>query len=293
MNKEVLKAWIQASRPPFFIATLIPIVIGWLMARDHGWHGRRFLLVLIACFVVHFVTNIANDYFDYLQGTDSGDAIGGSRVIQQDKITPTQLGWAIILLYFIGFIISLYIVFGLKLYGLAPLILFAFFSSLFYVAPPVRYGYHGLGELFVAINMGPIMVAGTYWVIAGQPSIRALLVSIPVGLMVASILYYQSLPDMKTDEAAGKRTLAVHLGKKGAFLVLIIWLTTIYLTVIALVVGELLTWLSLLSLLTVPIFVKLVRIVRSNEDWVLLDQYGKYVRMLYFFNGIAIILGVL
>ena len=268
-------------------------MIGWIMAMDHGWQVGRFLLVLIACFVVHFVTNIANDYFDYLQGTDAGESIGGSRVIQQDKITPTQLGWAIIVLYFIGFIISLYIVFGLKFYGLAPLILFAFFSSLFYVAPPIRYGYHGLGELFVAINMGPIMVLGTYWVIAGQPSLGALLVSIPVGLMVASILYYQSLPDMKTDEAAGKRTLAVRLGKQWAFFVLILWLTIIYLTIIALVAGRLLSWHSLFSLLTVPIFVKLVRIVRSTDDWVLLDQHGKYVRILYFFNGLAIILGVL
>ena len=293
MNKETIKAWIQASRPPFFIATLIPIIIGWLMARIYGWQVGRFLLVLVACFVVHFVTNIANDYFDYIQGTDSGESIGGSRVIQQDKITPAQLGWAIILLYFIGFIISLYIVFGLKLYGLAPLILFAFFSSLFYVAPPIRYGYHGLGELFVAINMGPIMVVGTYWVIAGQPSLGAFLVSIPVGLMVASILYYQTLPDMKTDEAAGKRTLAVRLGKKGAFLLLILWLTVIYLTIFALVVGGILTWLSLLSLLTVPIFFKLIHIVRGTEDWVLLDQHGKYVRILYFFNGLAIILGVL
>lgn len=293
MDKEKIKAWVQASRPPFFIATLIPIVVGWLLARDYGWHGERFFLVLIACFVVHFVTNIANDYFDYLQGTDSGEAIGGSRVIQQDKITPAQLGRAIILLYFIGFIISLYIVFGLRLYGLAPLILFAFFSSLFYVAPPIRYGYHGLGELFVSINMGPIMVVGTYWVIAGYPSLRALFVSIPVGLMVASILYYQSLPDMKTDGAAGKKTLAIRLGKQWAFFVLIIWLIVIYLTIIALVTGGLLTWLSLLSLLTVPILLKLIRIVGRTEDWVLLDQYGKYVRMLYFFHGIAIILGVL
>jgi 1,4-dihydroxy-2-naphthoate octaprenyltransferase len=293
VDREKIKAWIQASRPPFFIATLIPIVIGWLMAKAYGCNGGRFVLVLIACFVVHFVTNIANDYFDYIQGTDSGSAIGGSRVIQQDKITLTQLGWAIILLYFIGFIISLYIVFGLKLYGLAPLILFAFFSSLFYVAPPIRYGYHGLGELFVAINMGPIMVVGTYWVIAGHPSWNAFFVSIPIGLMVASILYYQSIPDMKTDEAVGKRTLAVRLGKPGAFFVLVLWLSIIYCAILALVAGGLLTWFSLLSLLTVPIFLKLIRIVRSIEDWVLLDQYGKYVRMLYFFNGIAIILGIM
>jgi 1,4-dihydroxy-2-naphthoate polyprenyltransferase len=293
MDKEKVKAWIQASRPPFFIATLIPIVIGWLLARHHGWHAARFVLVLVACFVVHFVTNIANDYFDYFQGTDAGDSIGGSRVIQQGKITPTQIEWAIILLYFIGFIISLYIVFGLKLYGLSPFILFAFFSSLFYVAPPVRYGYHGLGELFVAINMGPIMVVGTYWVIAGEPSLKAFFISIPVGLMVASILYFQSLPDMKTDESAGKRTLSVRLGRHGAYRVLVAWLTIIYLTILALVMSNLLTWLSLLCLITLPLFFRLANIVRQTEDWVLLDQHGKYVRMLYFFNGIAIILGTL
>jgi 1,4-dihydroxy-2-naphthoate octaprenyltransferase len=74
---------------------------------------------------------------------------------------------------------------------------------------------------------------------------------------------------------------------------LILWLTTIYLTIIALVVGGILTWLSLLSLLTVPIFFRLFGIMRHTKDWVLLDQYGKYVRILYFFNGLAIILGVL
>jgi 1,4-dihydroxy-2-naphthoate octaprenyltransferase len=111
--------------------------------------------------------------------------------------------------------------------------------------------------------------------------------------MVASILYYQSLPDMDTDEAVGKRTLAVRLGKQGAFFALILWLIIIYLTIITLVASGLLSWLSLLSLLTLPIFSKLLRIVRRTKDWVLLDQFGKYVRMLYFFNGIAIILGVI
>jgi 1,4-dihydroxy-2-naphthoate octaprenyltransferase len=59
------------------------------------------------------------------------------------------------------------------------------------------------------------------------------------------------------------------------------------------VAAGLLTWVSLFSLLTTPIFIKLIRFVRGADDWILLDQYGKYVRMLYFFHGLAIILGVL
>ncbi|MBP1747136.1 MAG: 1,4-dihydroxy-2-naphthoate polyprenyltransferase [Deltaproteobacteria bacterium] len=103
----------------------------------------------------------------------------------------------------------------------------------------------------------------------------------------------QAAKGLLPDEASGKRTLAVRLGKQGAFFVLILWLAIIYLTIIILVASGLLSWFSLLSLLTLPIFLKLIRIIRSTEDWVLLDQYGKYVRMLYFFNGIAIILGVI
>ncbi|HNT43110.1 MAG TPA: prenyltransferase, partial [Syntrophorhabdaceae bacterium] len=219
MAGGTLKAWVQASRMPFFVATFIPLFIGWSMAVRATGAVRpgRFLIVLLGSLIVHLITNLANDYFDHLVGTDAGESIGGSRVIQEGKISPQVMLRVIIVLYVIAFFIAYIIVFHFGLHLLAIPILFSAFSSYFYVAPPIRYGYHGLGELFVGINMGPVMVAGTYWVVAGAPALEPLLVSIPVGIMVASILYYQSLPDMKTDEASGKMTLAVRLGRKGAF----------------------------------------------------------------------------
>jgi 1,4-dihydroxy-2-naphthoate polyprenyltransferase len=288
-----LKPWIQASRPPFYIATLIPLFIGLLLAREHGWHIGRFLLILIGSFFVHLVTNLANDYFDHAKGTDSGEAIGGSRVIQEGKISPDTLLRVIVLLYCLAFLVAFIIMFNFDLFAIFPLILFAAFSSFFYVAPPFRYGYYGLGEVFVGINMGPIMVVGTYWVIAGRFDWMPFYVSIPVGLMVASILYYQSLPDMKTDLAAGKHTLSVKLGKRGAFIGLILFWLLIYLAIVALIFAGILSWPALFFLVSIPAFVKMVRVVRNTEDWVLLDQYGKYVRILYGLSGIAIILGVI
>jgi 1,4-dihydroxy-2-naphthoate polyprenyltransferase len=198
----------------------------------------------------------------------------------------------IVTLYVLAFVIAFIIIFGFKLYLLAIPIFFAAFSSYFYVAPPIRYGYYGLGELFVGINMGPIMVVGTYWVIAGHPDLLPLLISIPIGLMVASILYYQSLPDMRTDEAVGKRTLAVRLGKRGAFAGLIVFFILIYSSIILLILYGLLSWYSLAFCLSIPLFAKLVRIVIKTDDWVLLDEYGKYVRIAYFMNGVSIIAGL-
>ena len=174
MKADRLKAWIQASRPPFFVATLIPLFIGWILARGSGLHPGRFLLVVVACFLVHLATNLANDYFDYLKGADAGESIGGSRVIQEGKIAPATLLRAIVAAYGLACAVSFYLMITLDLFALFPLVLFAFFSSLFYVAPPIRYGYHGLGELLVGVNMGPIMVVGTYWVMTGRPALPPL-----------------------------------------------------------------------------------------------------------------------
>lgn len=295
MSKPVIMAWVQASRLPFYVATFIPLLIGWTMAMKSTGMVRpwRFVLVFLGSLTVHLITNLANDYFDHLGGTDAGQAIGGSRVIQEGKITPKTMFRVIVSLYIFAFAIAFIIIFGLKLYLLAIPIFFAAFSSYFYVAPPIRYGYHGLGELFVSINMGPIMVVGTYWVITGHPGWTPFLISIPVGLMVALILYYQSLPDMETDAAVHKNTLAVKLGKKGSFAGLIIFFVLIYLSIALLIAYGLLSWYSLTFLASIPLVVKLISIVVRTDDWVLLDQYGKYVRMVYFICGLAIIAGIL
>ena len=295
MRSNTLKAWIQASRAPFFVATFIPLLLGWSMAiRQTGLvRPSRFLLVLLGSLVVHLITNLANDYFDHMVGTDDGVSIGGSRVIQEGKITPRLLLKVIIALYVIAFIIASIIVFYFGLHLLVIPILFSAFSSFFYVAPPIRYGYHGLGEVFVAVNMGPVMVAGTYWVIAGAPAIAPLLVSVPVGIMVASILYYQSLPDMTTDKASGKITLAVRLGKNRAFTGLIVFFVLIYGSIVALVLAGLVSPFALISLLSIFLCAKILRIVRSAHDWVLLDQYGKYIRMIYFVCGLSLMAGII
>ena len=176
--------------------------------------------------------------------------------------------------------------------ALSPFVLLAWFGSYFYVAPPIRYGYRGFGELSVGINMGPVMVVGTYWVISGRVDWAPVLISIPIGLMVAVILYYQSLPDIETDRAVRKYTVAVRLGRRRAFYGLIVFWIMIYSSIIGLVLAGYLGWPALLSLLTIPLLLRLLRIMTGIGDWVELDRYGKYVRILYLLNGIAILIAL-
>jgi 1,4-dihydroxy-2-naphthoate octaprenyltransferase len=293
MQSEHIKAWVQASRPPFYVATLIPLFIGWILGRRGGEsHPWLFFFVLLGSLMIHLATNLANDYFDHIQGADKGDSIGGSRVIQEGRISPAALRRALFILYGSAAVLAAVFMATQDLWALSPLILLAFFSSYFYVAPPIRFGYRGLGELFAGVSMGPVMVVGTEWVIAGRPSWEALCISLPVGFMVASILYYQNLPDMATDESVGKYTLAVRLGREGALRGLFIQWAVIYLGILALTATGLLSPTALWSLATLPLFVKMIRKVLQTVDWVELDRYGYYVRLLYLLNGIIIILAL-
>lgn len=295
MTSSKIQAWIQASRIQFFIATFIPLFIGWSLAINNSGriNAGRFILVLIGSLIVHLITNLANDFFEHDTGTDAGEAIGGSRVIQEGKIEPQTIWKVIISLYIIAFIIASAIILHFRLYLLSIPVLFAAASSYYYVAPPIRYGYHGLGELFVGINMGPIMVTCTYWVLAGKPDWVPFLISLPVGIMVSSILYYQSLPDMKTDFKAGKFTVAVRLGKEGAYRALLLFFLVIYLSISLLIISRLLSFWSVSFILSLPLIIKLNSIIKTTDDWVLLDQHGKYVRLIYFICGLAIIAGII
>jgi 1,4-dihydroxy-2-naphthoate octaprenyltransferase len=239
------------------------------------------------------VTNLANDYFDHLQGTDDGPSIGGSRVLQEGKISLHALKKAIILLYFAAFIISSYLIVSLKIWMMVPFVLFSLLSSFFYVAPPVRYGYHGLGEVFVAVNMGPIMVVGTYWVMTGSPGWLPFFISLPIGLMVASILYYQNIPDIDTDRSVGKNTLAVRLGQRNAVRGLVVLWIAIYGSIVFLILAKQLPREATTCFLSVFILLTLLQRLKQTTDPVIMDGYGKYVRILYFFNGMVILLSLL
>ena len=294
MNSEKLRAWWKASRPPFYIATFIPLLAGWMLAIREGAPRQvgLFLLINLYSIMIHFATNLANDYFDHFQGADSGESIGGSRMLQAGLISIRELRAALLFLYLGSFTLAVGYMTVAGMWILSPFVALSLFSSIFYTAPPIRYGYHGLGELFAGLNMGPVMVLGTYWIMTGRPSWTAVLISLPIGIMVAGILYFQSIPDMETDEAVGKRTLTVRLGRTGAYAGLIGQWIAVYLMILVLASGRILSPVVLACLLTIPVLLRLLRIIPTVQDWQELDRHGHYIRKMYLLNGAIIVVGI-
>lgn len=292
IRNETLTAWYQAGRAPFFVATFIPLILGGVCAYKFGeWHPLRWLVVLAASFFVHLATNLANDYFDDLTGADAGDSIGGSRVLQEGKITVRQIMVALYLLYGTAAVCGIWIVAVSQVWRLIPLVMFAFLSSVFYTAPPIMYGYRGLGEVFVGINMGPVMVVGCAAAVAGGFVPISLWVSIPVAIMVAMILYYQSLPDMDADRAVGKRTLSVRLGPRRAVWGMRAFFAGALISIAVLgIVGTVHPIVYLCAATIVPAY-QTDRMIRGSADWKELHDRGGKVRLFYVVNGIILTAG--
>jgi len=268
-----LKVWIKAVRAPFFTAAIIPVVLGSIMA----WHDtsvflwQRFWLTLIGAILMHAGTNLANDYYDHLSGCDEINPnptpfSGGSRVIQEKLLLPKNVLYAAFVSFILGSIIGLYLNYLSGTNVILILGIAGVFLAFFYTAKPFRIAYGGFGELTCAIGFGLLMVLGSYYVQAERLSLKAALVSIPVGILIALVLFINEFPDYIGDKSVGKNTLVVILGKQKAVILYQCLLAATYLITIILAFLKFLPFFSLIVLLSLPLALKAFVVSKNNFD---------------------------
>lgn len=271
-SKAVL-TWLKAVRIPFFTATVVPIVLGGLLAwRDtSGFFWVRFWITLAGGLFMHAGTNLANDYFDHLSGSDEANPnptpfSGGSRVIQEGLIPAKSILFAAITAFVLGSSIGLYLN---DLSGGNVILLLGIvgvFLGVFYSARPFRIGYGSFGELAVGIGFGPLMVLGSYYVQAKALPFGIFLISIPVGILIALVLYINEFPDYTGDKAVGKRTLVVVLGKERAVILYHLLLAAAYICILLLILFKYLPNACLIVFLSLPLAIKAFNTSRKNFD---------------------------
>ncbi len=241
----------MASRPRTLPAAAAPVVVGSALAFQDGlFRFDLALAALLAALLLQIGANLANDVFDYYRGADNADRMGPVRVTQAGLLTPRQVLTGMWLVFGLAALMGLYLV----LYAGWPVMLLgisAILAALAYTGGPLPYGYMGLGDLFVFLFFGVAAVVGTYYVQALQVNTLTLWASVPMGLLITAILVVNNLRDIDTDRKAGKMTLAVRLGPKGARLEYLGCLAGAYLVPVILIASQLtdgwvfLTWLSI------------------------------------------------
>ena len=268
---------LRTTRLPFLSATIVPVVLGIVIAVSHGsFDLLTAILTIIGAAFVQLAINVSNDVFDTMQGADDANVTptqfsGGSRVIQYGLVTFRQMASLGAGLYIAGAAIGLLL---LALRGSVELLvigILGFIVGFGYTAPPLKLVYRGLGEIAVAFGFGPIMLLGAYVVqTGGRLSWEPVVASIPVALLVALILYVNEIPDRRGDAHAGKRTLPVRFGRGAVIAGYRGAAGAAYVAVVLGVVTGLLPVTTLLVLLTIPLALQVSRGLEPNYD----NPYG-------------------
>lgn len=250
---------LAAIRPQFFLAIVLPVLLGTAVAwrETQAFHAGLLLLALFAAVLCHAGANVLNDYFDFASGADNLNPApltpyaGGSRMIQRGLLTPRQT-------YIYGLVLlGAAVPIGLVLVAKTgvPLLaigLIGVASAWLYSSPPVAINYRGFGEALIGLNFGVLPVLGACYVQARGFPASAFAASLPVAFLASAILYVNQFPDYEWDRAAGKRTLAVALGRERGVRVYPLFSGAALLCIAAAVASNLLPAMSLVALAAAP-----------------------------------------
>ena len=213
----------RLADPKISLASFAALLLGTAAAArlgpiDWGWLA----LTVLGIFAIEVAKNASGEVADFARGVDQAVApedrspfSGGKRVLVDNLLTRGQTVAIAAVGYLIGIAAGLLIVWqrepGVLWIGVAGIAL-----AYFYHAPPLRLSYRGLGELAVAVAYGPLICAGAFLVQRGTIATEVLWLSLPLALLIGAFLWINEFPDYLADQAAGKRTLVVRLGRQRA-----------------------------------------------------------------------------
>jgi 1,4-dihydroxy-2-naphthoate octaprenyltransferase len=263
-----LRIWVMAARPRTLPAAVAPVLVGTALAATGGtFRPFTFIAALLGAMFIQIGTNLSNDYSDARRGADTEDRLGPVRVTAGGLVPPRQVLRATYLAFGLAVLAGVYLIatsgWQLLLVGAASIL-----AGVLYTGGPRPYGYEGLGEVFVFLFFGVVAVAGSYFAQTERVDWEAFVLAVPVGLLASAILVVNNVRDLETDRRAGKRTLAVRLGRTRARGLYAAMVYSAFLSApLAWLLGGdgLSPWL-LLPFLALPLALPVVRIVRNQTD---------------------------
>ena len=285
-----LKVWVLAARLPTLTAAIAPVAVGTGVAVHDGrfslWPA---LAALLGALAIQIGANLANDVSDFRRGADTAERIGPPRVTQLGLLSQRQVLTAMWVTFAVATLAGVYLT-AVAGWPVIAAGVGSILAAIAYTGGPWPFGYRGLGEVFTFVFFGLVAVGGTYYVQAEILTFEVLAAAVPVGFTVSAILIVNNIRDIETDAVAGKRTLAVMLGRRlsrwqfSATLALA-WIVAVALWPIGF--GPQ----ALLALLALPLAIGPLRAVLRSEDGPTLNTALRATARLHLAFGLLIAVG--
>jgi 1,4-dihydroxy-2-naphthoate octaprenyltransferase len=262
----------MAIRPRTLPVSIGPVLVGTAVAYvEGGVRTGPAIAAGLGALLLQIGSNLANDVYDFEKGADTAERIGPPRATQLGLLSPAAVKRGMVLVFALATLVGVYLT---LVAGPAIIVIgvISIAAAIAYTGGPWPLGYHGLGEVAVFIFFGLVAVLGTAFVQVGSVPALAWWAALPVGFLAATILVVNNLRDIETDECAGKRTLAVTLGRTGTrweWLLLVLGAYAVPVILWSnLEVGP---W-ALLPWLTTPLAYSLWRVVSREEGGPALNE---------------------
>ena len=213
--KTQIKHWILAARPKTWSASVMPVIVACALSYQEGQF--KWIPALICFFfalIAQIVSNLANDYFDFIKGSDrTTDRLGPKRAVSQGWISPQAMLRASILLMgfacLLGCGIIYYTTWKMIFVGIAVCV-----GAFLYSAGPYPLAYRGWGDVCVVLFYGIIPVGFTYYAQTLEWGISATVYGVAMGIVSTNILVANNYRDREQDRISGKKTTVVLFGEK-------------------------------------------------------------------------------
>jgi 1,4-dihydroxy-2-naphthoate octaprenyltransferase len=257
--------WLIACRASVLFMTFTAAALGGLMAWRAGFfQWDLWLATVLGLMFAHATNNLLNDYTDSKRGIDKNNYYRnqyGVHVLEDGLMNERQFWRYLGVTAGIALILGGWLIFQRSGITLELMLAGAFFV-LFYTWP---LKYYGLGEPAVLLVWGPLMVGGSYYVVAGAWSWDVTWLSLVFALGPTTVLFGKHTDKLEADSDKNVRTLPVIIGERAARISVIAMIGAQYVLSIALVIFESFSWPLLLVLINLPLLPKLIAVFQHTK----------------------------
>ena len=280
-----LHAWLRAFRLRTLPLAFSSLLMGGFLAASRGYFDASILVwSLVTTLLLQVLSNLANDYGDYTSGVDGDHRQGPARTVQAGLIPASQMKRALVVFSILSLcsgMVLLWVAFRDQwLYALLFLVvgLGAIYAAIRYTVGKKPYGYAGLGDVAVLLFFGLTGVGGSYFLYAKSLDGPVWLLAVSCGLFAVGVLNVNNIRDIASDEASGKRSLPVRMGRSRAVAYHAALLTTGFLLAVIFALGRFGSVYGWAFVLVAPLLIRNFRAVRSKRGMEL-DPYLKQLAL--------------
>jgi 1,4-dihydroxy-2-naphthoate octaprenyltransferase len=295
----MIKTWLSAFRLRTLPLAFSCIIMGSGLAyADDQFNLTVFVLALVTTLFLQILSNLANDFGDFVKGTDNDERVGPDRTLQSGLITKSEMINAMWIIAILCSVFGVWLIYegtiglDLKKAGLFAILgLTAMGAAIKYTMGKNPYGYAGLGDIFVFLFFGWLGVIGSYFLHTHSFHWELLLPASTIGLFTTAVLNINNMRDHEADAKSGKNTLVVRIGIEKAKVYHQSLIFGGLLLTIAFVFPST-NSLHYLFIVTAPLFIWFVQSIKSRSDFQDFDPFLKKQAIATFLFSILFVVGL-